>query len=312
MGHSNSTRTQRLALIGCGIWGQKILEELVVLGASVDVYDKDPKREATARRLGAVGFFENWTDLSAYDGVIIATPSSTHRALLERILPFAVPVFVEKPLTTSLEDARALTRFNTDALFMMHIWTYHPGIQMLRDIAHSGELGQLLALRSTRANWTSPRKDADTVWNLAPHDITIAKMIFGHIPEPRFAIAEKHKGQITSFVAVLGHAPFFHLDVSNRYEHKVREVRVNFERGVAILENDEAGHIKIVHGDAECAPEDLRVEYRKYAEATALHLELLDFISYLNGGPAPQDTFQQGLEVVETLHRLVELAEKTP
>jgi predicted dehydrogenase len=312
MGHSNSPQTQKLALIGCGIWGQKILQELVVLGSSVDVYDSNTKLEATAGRLGAVGFFENWTDLSVYDGVVLATPSSTHRSMLEGILPFTVPVFVEKPLTTTLEDAMALTRFKTDTLFMMHIWTYHPGIRMLRDIAHSGELGQLMALRSTRANWTSPRKDTNTVWNLAPHDVTIAKMILGHIPEPRFAIAEKHQGQIRSFVAVLGRSPFFLLDVSNRYEHKVREVRVNFERGVAVLENDEAGHIKIVHGDADCAPQDLRVEYRKYSEATALHLELLDFIGYLKGGPAPQATFKQGLEVVETLHKLVELAGETP
>jgi predicted dehydrogenase len=312
MGYSNSLQTKKLALIGCGIWGQKILRELVALNTIVDVYDSNTKLAASVHQLGAVRFSENWTDLSAYDGVILSTPSSTHRALLERILPFAVPVFVEKPLTTSLEDAAALTRFNTDTLFMMHIWTYHPGIVMLRDIAHSRELGQLLALRSTRANWTSPRKDSDTVWNLAPHDITIAQMILGHIPEPRFAIAEKHHSQIKSFVAVLGQSPFFHLDVSNRYERKAREVRLNFEQGVAILENDEAGHIKIVHGNSECAPEDLRLEYRKYAEATALHLELLDFINYLNGGPAPQGTFKEGLNVVETLHKLVELAEEKP
>jgi predicted dehydrogenase len=297
-----------IALIGCGIWGQKILKELVVLGASVDVFETRPTLQALVHDLGATGFFENWTDLSKYDGIILATPSSTHRSLLERILPFAVPIFVEKPLTTNLQDALALERFNTDTLFMMHIWTYHPGIKMLRDIAVSGELGELLALHSRRANWTSPRTDTDAVWNLAPHDLSIAKLIMGSIPEPQFAIAEKHRGQIKSFVAILGKSPFFQLEVSNRHEHKVREVRANFERGVAILENDEAGVIKILHGDADCAVEDLRVEYRKYSEETALHLELLDFISYLNGGAAPQCTFKEGLEVVEMMHKLVGLA----
>ena len=308
MSHSSLTQTKRLALIGCGTWGRKILGEVVSLGATVDVYDADPTVETTSRALGAASFLAQWPDLSNYEGVILATPSSTHRSLLEHVLPFDIPVFVEKPLTTSLDDALALQRFNTDRLFMMHIWTYHSGIRMLRDIAHSGELGKLLALHSTRANWTSPRKDADTVWNLAPHDITIAAMILGHIPEPRFAAAEKHEGTIRSFTAVLGHSPFFHFDVSNRCERKVREVRLNFERGVAVLENDEAGHIKVVHGDAECAADEMRVELRKYSEATALHLELQDFINHLNGGPAPQCTFQDGLEVVQTLHRLVNLA----
>lgn len=300
--------TTKIALIGCGIWGKKILQELVILGTSVDVYESNPMLEAVTRDLGAVGFFEYWTNLSKYDGVILATPSSTHRSLLEQILPFSVPVFVEKPLTTNLQDALALERFKTDTLFMMHIWTYHPGILMLRDIVLSGELGKLLGIRSTRANWTSPRKDIDSVWNLSPHDLTIAKMILGYIPEPRFAVAEKHNGKIRGFTALLGKAPFFLLEVSNRHEYKVREIRANFERGVAIFENDEAGAIKILHGDADCAAQDLRVEYRKYSETTALHLELLDFITYLNGGSAPRGAFKEGLEVVETIHKLVELA----
>lgn len=298
----------KIALIGCGIWGRKILQELVVLGTSVDVYESNPMLEAVAHALGAVGFFECWSDLSEYDGLILATPSSTHRFLLEQILPFSVPIFVEKPLTTNLQDAAALKRFKTDGLFMMHIWTYHPGILMLRDIAFSRELGALLGIRSTRANWTSPRKETDSVWNLSPHDLTIAKMILGYMPEPRYAVAEKHNGKIRAFIALLGKAPFFLLEVSNRYEHKLREVRVDFERGVAILENDEAGSIKILHGDAECAEQDLRVECRKYSEAKALHLELFDFVNYLNGGAAPLGTFKEGLEVVETIHKLLVLA----
>jgi predicted dehydrogenase len=300
--------TTKIALIGCGIWGKKILKELVILGTSVDVYEPDSMLEADARDLGAVGFFGSWADLSQYDGVILATPSSTHRLLLEQILPFSIPVFVEKPLTTSLQDALALERFKTDKLFVMHIWTYHPGILMLRDIALSGELGVLLAIRSTRANWTSPRKDTDSVWNLSPHDLTIGKVILGYIPEPRFAVAERHRGKIRGFAALLGKAPFFLFEVSNRYEHKVREVRANFERGVAIFENDEAGAIKILHGDADCTAQNLRVEYRKYSESSALHLELRDFINHLNGGSAPQGTFKEGLEIVKTIHKLVELA----
>jgi predicted dehydrogenase len=310
MSHSSLTQSKKLALFGCGIWGQKILAELVSLGASVDVIDADPKVENAALALGAVGFLAQGSDLSNYDGVILATSSSTHRSLLERILPFDIPVFVEKPLTTNLHDAMALQRFNTGRLFLMHIWTYHPGIMMLRDITHSSELGKLLALHSTRANWTSPRKDADTVWNLAPHDITIARMILGHIPEPAYAVAERHNGTIRSFTALLGKDPFYHFNVSNRYEYKVREVRLNFERGVAVLENDEAGHIKVVHGDAACAADDTRIELRKYSCATALHLELKDFLNYLNGGPAPQCTFQDGLDVVQTLHKLINLAEE--
>jgi hypothetical protein len=133
-------------------------------------------------------------------------------------------------------------------------------------------------------------------------------VILGYIPAPRFAAAEKHSGKIRGFAAFLGQSPFFLLEVSNRYEHKVREVRVNFERGVAIFESDEVGAVKILHGDASCTEQDLRVEFRKFPATTALHLELLEFVTYLKGGVAPRGTFREGLEVVETIHRLLELA----
>lgn len=298
----------RIALIGCGVWGETILRDLVSLGQSVDVYESNSLREARVRSLGAAGFFERWTGLSGYDGVILATPSTTHRDLLERILPCDVPVFVEKPLTTNLQDARALEAFRTDRLFMMHTWAYHPAMLMLGEIVRSGELGGLLCLTSRRANWTSPRKDTDTVWNLAPHDLTIASVIMGEIPVPRCAVAERHGGKIRAFTAILGKSPFFVFEVSNRHENKVREVRANFEKGVAIFENDTAGAIKILHGDADCEMENLKVEYRRYANATALRLELQEFVSYLGGGPAPRCTFRHGLEIVETIQRLVELA----
>lgn len=301
--------TKKIALIGCGIWGKKLLLELVILGASVDVYESDKSLETVARDLGAVGFFGTLGSLSKYDGVILSTPSSTHRSLLEQILPYGIPVFVEKPLTTNLQDALALERLNTDKLFLMHIWTYHPGILLLRDIAHSGEMGKLLSMHSRRANWTSPRTDTDTVWNLSPHDITIAKVVLGYIPEPRFAVAEKHEGTIRSFTAILGKDPFFIFDVSNRYEGKIRQVRLNFERGVAIFENDEAAAIRILHGDARSTIHELQIEDRRYSDTTAMHLELLDFISYLDGGPAPRATFKEGLEVAQTIHQLLLLAE---
>ncbi|WP_395660981.1 Gfo/Idh/MocA family protein [Aestuariivirga sp.] len=298
----------KIAQVGCGLWGQKILHELVILGQSVDIYDLNPMREAAALKIGAAAFYEHWTGLAEYDGVILATPSSTHRHLLEQILPFAIPVFVEKPLTTSLQDALALERYRTDKLFMMHTWIYHPAILMLGEIARSGELGALLGLRSTRGNWTSPRKDTDTVWNLAPHDLTIAKIIMGGIPEPRCAVAERHDGKIRSFTAILGKSPSFVFEVSNRYEQKIREVRANFERGIAVFESDELGAIKILHGDAQSEIEDVQVEYRRYPDVTALRLELQEFVSHLGGGPAPRSSFQDGLEIVKTIDKLIELA----
>jgi predicted dehydrogenase len=300
-----------IALLGCGIWGQKILSELISAEASVDVFEPDDGLHGIAKSLGASKCFAKWVDFSTYDGIIIATPSSLHRSHLERTLPLNIPIFVEKPLTTNLADALALATLPTDKLFVMHTWTYHPGILELKEIVSSGKLGQLMGIRSTRANWTSPRKDTDSVWNLATHDITIAKALLGRIPGPVFAIAERYHGVIRAFTGVLGSNPGFLFEVSNRYEKKIREVRLNFEGGIVLFEDDEPKVIKIFYGDSGSNIESMRVEHRHFAQDRALGLQIREFIDYLNGGKPPRNTFNEGLEVVKTIHELVQLSERS-
>mgnify|MGYP001168319220 CR=1 FL=1 len=43
-----------IGLVGCGLWGQAILRDLVALGCRVAVVDIDPGRRDVATRLGAV------------------------------------------------------------------------------------------------------------------------------------------------------------------------------------------------------------------------------------------------------------------
>jgi predicted dehydrogenase len=300
----------KIALIGCGIWGQNILRELLNLDAEVHVYESDLSFREKLLSLGAKRVQTGLpTKNDEFDGLIIATPSSTHREILETVAHLDIPIFLEKPLTTNLEDARALTSIPTDDIYLMHIWLYHPGIIMLKEIAQSGELGRLLGVRSTRANWTSPRTDADSVWNLSPHDITIAKTILGDIPHPKAAIAEKHGGTIRGMTALLGDDPYVIFEVSNRYERKIREVRLHCENGVAILEDEKVDYIRIVYGDDESEPNDVKVEKRVFDKTPPLHLEVKEFLDYLKGGEPPRSHFSDGFEVIKIIDQLIELAE---
>lgn len=302
--------TNKIGLIGCGIWGQNILKELVILNCDVHVYETDQDLKEKAFELGAATFSEGLPmKKDHFDGLIVATPSTTHRPVLEELAGFDIPIFLEKPLTTNLEDALALKNIPNDDIYLMHIWLYHPGILMLKEIAESQELGNVLGVRSTRANWTSPRTDTDSVWNLSPHDITIAKAILGHIPEPKSAIAERHDGVIRGLVALLGDDPYCIFEVSNRYERKIREVRIHCENGVAILEDEKVDTIKVVHGDAASNPKNLKIEHRKFDKTPPLRFEIREFLEFLDGGTPPRSSFEDGLEVIKTIHEIVELAQ---
>lgn len=301
---------KKIALIGCGIWGKNILRELNYLGCETTVYESESRRSKSVMNLGAENFLTGLPSSGdLFDGIIISTPSSTHLSVYEQVVECNCPVFMEKPLTINLEEARSIERLPNDHLFLMHIWLYHPGIEMLAEIAQSNELGRVIGVRSTRANWTSPRKDTDSVWNLSPHDITITKAILGEIPEPKAAIAERHNGIIRGLVALLGDDPYSVFEISNRYERKVREVRVHCEKGVAILEDEKTDSITVIYGDAESEPEESKTEHRKFDKTPPLRLELQEFLNYLEGGPAPRSSFRDGLQVVQTIDQIVKLTE---
>jgi predicted dehydrogenase len=299
---------KQIALFGCGIWGQKILRELLNLGAEVHVFDIDEGRGPAARDAGAVTFQSVPKKHEGLAGIIVATPATTHRAMLEVLTSWDLPIFVEKPLVACRADFLSLKAAAPNRVFLMHTWRYHTGIQLLSKIAAESELGAVLGLISYRTNWTSPRVDTDSIWNLLPHDLTIAKSIFGFIPRPQSAVAEMHRGIARGMHGLLGDRPWMTFEISNRFLEKKREVRLHCERGVAILKSETAAEIEIVHGDDSSPPDRIRLEKRAFHGDSALVAELKDFLNYLDGGAAPLCDLNEGLEVVANILELRRLA----
>jgi predicted dehydrogenase len=295
---------QTLGLIGCGIWGRNILRDLKGLGHAVWVAEPSAEGRAAASGLadGVVGRHEEFPDVN---GLIVATPASTHATVVAAAFKRGVPILCEKPLTTDVAEARALVALCRGNLFTGHIWCYHPGVEMLAEIARSGELGPVHLLRSTRTNWTSPRRDVDSVWNLAPHDVALAQFILGEIPPPRFAHAELLDGRCVGMLGILGTAPSAVFEVSNRFREKRREIRLHCRDGVAVLSDADAGCIEISRNGTSSQPV---VDVRAVSRESALTRELSAFCAYLAGGPAPRTTGAQGLAVVEALVALRRLA----
>ena len=179
---------QHVALVGCGNWGRYILRDLVALDCRVTVVAREESTKAAAVDGGAIGVVGSVAGLPPVDGIVVATPTTTHAEVAEEALERGVPVFVEKPMTDDADDAERLAAAAPDRLFVMDKWRYHPGVELLGEIARSGELGRVVGLRTTRVGWGNPH-DVDAVWILAPHDLSIAVEILGSVPPPRSAVA---------------------------------------------------------------------------------------------------------------------------
>src|SRR4029078_4783906 len=107
---------------------------------------------------------ESIGELPEVDGIVVATPTSTHASVLEEALERGVPVFVEKPLSDDPAAADRLAATAGERLFVMDKWRYHPGVELLRDLAQDGSLGAVRALHTTRIGWGHPQGDVHAAW----------------------------------------------------------------------------------------------------------------------------------------------------
>jgi predicted dehydrogenase len=289
----------RIGLVGCGRWGSHILHDLTVLGCEVTVVARSERSKAAAEEAGA-SIAGSLAQLPAVEGIVVATPISTHAEVVGDVLGRGVPVFVEKPLT---DDAAAADRLAAEAdrrLFVMDKWRYHPGVELLGEIARSGELGAVVGLRTTRTGWERPR-DVDFVWVLAPHDLAIALEVLGELPAPQSAVGSRN-----DLVGLLGPNPWQALEVSGRSHEQRREVALVCEQGIAVLEDSYDGHVSVFRGDGGArrpAP-----ELRPVSTELPLLRELRAFVEHLRGGPPPRSAAREGAAIVRALAELRTLA----
>jgi predicted dehydrogenase len=301
-------RGTTVGLIGCGSWGRHILRDLVSLGCRVPVVARSPDSVTAARQGGAADVAGSIGALPEVAGVVVATPTSTHAEVLEEALAFGVPVFVEKPLTDDPVSAHRLAAAAPERLFVMDKWRYHPGIELLRDLARSGDLGAPLGVATTRVGWGNPHSDTDSIWVLAPHDLAIGREILGRLPEPVSAVVDVPRGYPTGLTAVLGPSPWLTLAISTRSPARRREIRLLCESGIAQLED---GYSDAVNVYRQADPFDSSLPpAERHPISTELPLlrELRSFVEHLEGGPPPKSSAEDGALVVETIASLRSLA----
>ena len=192
----------------------------------------------------------------------------------------------------------------------MDKWRYHGGVHALRDIASSGELGPVNGIKTTRLQWGCPHVDVDPVWILLPHDLSIALEILGHLPEPASAIAESDEDGLYGLSAWLSGPAWLQCEVGTRSPLYNRRVELRCRDGIAVLEDSYAQHISVLHSAKGARRREApQWEYRQYANNMPLLAEISAFVAHVDGtGPAPKSKATEGLQIVEAISELRQLA----
>jgi myo-inositol 2-dehydrogenase / D-chiro-inositol 1-dehydrogenase len=158
------SNTIRYGLIGAGMMGREHIRNLALIpGAQVTALS-DPvaaSRAASGKAVGGdVATFDNHLALLAsgtVDAVVIASPNDTHKAILTDIFAHApnLPVLVEKPVCTTIEDCALLARaakHHRAPIWVAMEYRYMPPVAELIGALRGGAAGNLrmLAIREHR------------------------------------------------------------------------------------------------------------------------------------------------------------------
>jgi predicted dehydrogenase len=181
----------RIGVIGAGRWGPNYVRNFNEIDGVEVVAVADPREEALAaigHRFPELQLLQDYHDLAGHegiDGVIIATPARTHHEIGMACLQAGKHVLIEKPLAASAAEALELARYPlaSGQIFMVgHIFRFHAGVNKVREILYEGTLGTVRYIQCVRTNLGPVRRDVSVIWDLAPHDVSIALHLFNGMP----------------------------------------------------------------------------------------------------------------------------------
>jgi predicted dehydrogenase len=263
------------------------------------------------------------------DAVALATPVPTHAELARRVLDAGKHCFIEKPLAQSVEDAQRAVdaaRRNEKVLMVGHLLEYHPGVQKLKELTDSGELGdEIYYIYGNRLNLGKLRADENALWSLGAHDVSVVLYLADEEPWEVVAHGESYlRPGVEDVVFCFMRFPSglsAHLHLSWLDPHKERRFTVVGSRRMATFD-DMAIEGKLTIYD-KGFDEDAR-SYGEYITRTGdifcpripnvepLRLECEHFVDCLRRGATPRSDGASGLRVVRVLEQLQRSLNSSP
>lgn len=168
----------KVALLGCGRWGQNHLRVLASMrdeGIIEYITVVDISKSARDAAILADEVKDDFDDVDA-DLVIIATPSNLHASQARDLLSNGYHVLVEKPLGCSeseaaqvLANAREFGRILGVGLLLR----FHPAVTLANQMINNGELGRIESLRFVRRTTRSAPKNGNVIEALGVHAIDL-------------------------------------------------------------------------------------------------------------------------------------------
>lgn len=320
------TAPVRLAVAGLGYWGPNLARNFDALPEADLRWLCDGSGDQLERmrpRFPGARFTTSFDEVLAdpdTDAVVIATPVPTHADLARRALEAGKHCFVEKPLAQSVAEAEEVVRAARESgrtLMVGHLLEYHPGLERLKELADSGDLGQLHYIYGHRLNLGKLRADENALWSLGAHDVSVVLRLVGEEPTECTAVGESYmRDRVEDVVFCFLRFPSgiaAHLHLSWLDPHKERRFTVVGSKRMATFDDMQSERKLTVYDKG--FDEDY-ANYGEYIQRSGdiwipkvgnqepLRIECAHFVDAIRSGTAPRSGVESGLRVVRVLEEL--------
>ncbi|MCG6911978.1 MAG: Gfo/Idh/MocA family oxidoreductase [Deltaproteobacteria bacterium] len=300
-------RKIRAAVVGAGYLGKFHAQKYANM-ENVDLIGVADTDMAAAERVAAsldTRAYADYTDLfGRVDAVSVVVPTSAHFEVSKDFLLHNVDLLVEKPFTTTLQEADELIRISESRGLLVqvgHLERYNPAVVALQDIIKNP-----LFIESHRLGIFKPRAtDVSVVLDLMIHDIDI---ILNFVKAEMEGIRAAGMPVITENVDIANARLEFKSGcVANVTASRVsmkdeRKLRI-FQRD-AYISIDFANHeATIVHknaGKTDGLIPGMEIETRSFPKGDALDDELKSFVNSVRSRTEPYVTGQMGRDALKT------------
>ena len=268
----------RLGLVGRGPWGRNI-ERTLLSFPDVDVQPIGRHDVATA----------------GLDAVLVSTPSESHAEVALPYIEVGLPTFIEKPMATSVDDAERIcdaAARSGSLVFVGHLLLHHPAFERLLKILPA--LGGIRYVLNDSAN-NQTRDDASVLWDWLPHDLSMARAIFGKDASvaqswPLWG-AEQPQAALSRFG--FGETPVV-CTTSWLSSQRRKQLTVVCESGTLVF--DDRAERKLSLHDAAG-----NVSFPTYDDQLPLSRELGRFVQAVRRGEADPSQIEAGVSVVRMI-----------
>jgi predicted dehydrogenase len=313
-----SARPIRTAVIGVGYLGRFHAQKYAQLEDSelVAVVDADgATAERVAKELGVEASTDYAAVLERVDAISIAVPTPLHHAIGCAALQRGVHVLMEKPIATTVAEARELVDIAAQrrcVLQVGHLERFNPAI-----VAAVERLGTPRFVESHRlAPFKLRGTDVSVVLDLMIHDIDLIQELVGQPIESIDAVgATIFSGEID---IVNARIRFKGGCVANTTASRIS---LKQERKIRIFQDDaylsidmQQKVMTVIRKKADApveSPAQVAIEEQSFEQGDALLAEVQAFLSAVRNQTPPVVSGDDGLRALETAIKITELVNKT-